>query len=61
MGPQQLAAGHQLLLALLALPELQEGFEDVETVVDGAQAQQGGGGGVGDERGRLEDREREAG
>ena len=53
MGSQELAGGHRLLLALLALPELQQGLEHVEAVVDGAQAEQGRGRGVGDQRRRL--------
>lgn len=49
VGLQELAGSLGLLLALLALPELQQGLEHVQTVVDGAQAEQGGGGGIGDQ------------
>lgn len=41
MWAEELAGGHRLFFTLLALPELQEGFEHMETVVNGAQAEQG--------------------
>ena len=50
---QQLAGGHGLLVALLALPVLQQGLEHVQAVVHSPGAQQGGGRGAGDEGRRL--------
>lgn len=41
MWAEELAGGHGLFFTLLALPELQEGFEHMEAVVNGAQAEQG--------------------
>lgn len=51
---QQLAGGHELLIILLALPVLQQGFEHVQAVVHGPRAQQGRCSGTGDEGRRLE-------
>lgn len=50
---QQLACSHRLLIILLALPILQQGFEHVQAVVHSPRAQQGCRGGTGDEGGRL--------
>ena len=54
MWSEQLAGRHRLLLPLLALPEVQQRLEHVQTVVDGPQAEQGRCRGVGDQRGRLQ-------
>ena len=51
---EELGGCHRLLLFLLALPELQQRLEDVETVVYRPLTEQGCGRGVGDQRGRLE-------
>lgn len=48
---QQLAGSHGLLIILLALPILQQGFEHVQAVVHSPRAQQGCCGGTGDEGG----------
>lgn len=50
---QQLAGGHGLLVALLALPVLQQGLEHVQAVVHSPGAQQGSGRGARDEGRRL--------
>lgn len=55
---EELASGHRLFFPLLALPELQERLEHMETVVNGTQAEQGSRCGIGNQRGRLEDRKR---
>lgn len=54
---QELAAGHRLLIVLLALPVLQQGLEHVQTVINSTRAQQGSCCGTGDQRGSLEHRE----
>lgn len=54
MRTQELAGGYWLLLALLALPKLQQRLEHMQTVVDGTEAEQSSGRSVGDERRRLE-------
>lgn len=53
MWAEELAGSHRLLFTLLALPELQERLEHMETVVDGTQAEQGSRCGVGNQGGRL--------
>lgn len=58
MWAEQLAGGHRLFFTLLTLPELQQGLEHMEAVVNGTQAEQGRCCGIGNQRGRLEDRER---
>lgn len=57
---QQLAGGHGLVVVLLALPVLQQGFEHVQAVVHSAGAQQGCCCGTGDEGRRLGEIGREA-
>lgn len=46
---QQLAGSHGLLIILLALPILQQGFEHVQAVIHSPRAQQGCCSGTGDE------------
>jgi len=53
---EELAGGRRLFFTLLALPELQERFEHVETVVNRTEAEQGRRCGVRNKRGRLEER-----
>lgn len=48
---QQLARSHGLLIILLALPILQQGFEHVQAVIHSPRTQQGCRGGTGDEGG----------
>lgn len=50
---QQLAGSHGLLVVLLALPVLQQGFEHVQAVVHSAGAQKSRCCGAGDEGRRL--------
>lgn len=40
MGAEELTGGRRLLFTLLAFPELQERFEHMKTVVNGAQTEQ---------------------
>lgn len=54
---QQLAGSHGLLVALLALPILQQGSEHVQAVVHSPRAQQRCCSGTGDEGRRLGGRE----
>lgn len=56
MGLEELAGSGRLLLALLRLPELQQGLQNMQTVVYGAAAEQGCRRGVGDEGRGLAER-----
>lgn len=55
---EELAGGHRLFFTLLALPELQEWFEHMETVVNSTQAEQGSCCGIWNQRGWLEERKK---